>query len=639
MFNISYFGVGMRYSEISSVEEIIDTAGKTPFFSTVPREILKNAIMKCESVTADASEALFKKGESYHKGLYILLSGRVRMTDGGSREVIIDTGGVIGVSTFIGKSTYRVTAYADTDCLMLFMPELYVYKLMEEIPEFRSSFHSLVSERNAELEGRSSWSVASTTYKPLGSYMSAPVMSVKMSATVLDASKIMGEANVGAIVICADDGSLAGLLTSKHVVQRFIPDMQNNPNDITAEKYMERNPVALPAEFPLVEALAQMQHARADYVVVVSGNKPVGILSNNDISKMLFHNINVFVTYVDKLDTLDELKKAYNDMFNVAASLMENSRVSYDILPVLSSVHLNIQRKIYRICGEEFFKDTGFDLTKVRHTLMIMGSGGRREMALDPDQDNGFIFDDSVSDDEIAMFLKFGAIYSDALEYVGYEKCHGNVMVTNPEMSLRISDWKLKISRWVSNPGASGIMWSSIIFDFDGFAGDEKLVWELRNHINQSMNSNPIFLIQMLERDSSLRIPLSMFGKFIGEKNGRHKGEINLKSSASAFIVDVIRAFTLKHGLNDLNTVERMKTLRRMNVISEELYLHTLEAYETVVDIILKSQVEKAATGVHVNKYINPDELSLYNRERLKKALGHIQKLVNIGLRYFKGHP
>ncbi|MGE4268139.1 MAG: putative nucleotidyltransferase substrate binding domain-containing protein [Deferribacterales bacterium] len=629
----------MQYSEISSIQEIVDTAAKLPFFSSVPKERLKNAIMKCESVTADASEALFKKGESYHKGLYILLSGRVRMTDGGSREVIIDSGGVIGVSTFVGKSTYRVTAYADTACLMLFMPELYVYKLMEDIPEFRSSFHSLVSERNAELEGRASWSVASTTYKPLGSYMSSPVLAVNASASVLEASKLMADANVGAIVVVDDENILRGLLTSKHIVQRFIPDMQNKPADISAGKYMERNPVALPAEYPLVEALAQMQHTRADYVVVISGSEPVGILSNNDISKMLFHNINVFVTYVDKLDTLDELKKAYSDMYSVAASLMENSRVSYDILPVLSSVHLNIQRKIYRLCGAEYYKETGFDLMKVRHTLMIMGSGGRREMTLDPDQDNGFIFDDSVTDEEIAMFIRFGEKYSDALEYVGYEKCRGKVMVTNPEMSLRISDWKLKISRWVSNPGSMGIMWSSIIFDFDGFAGDEKLVWELRNHINQNISNSPVFLIQMLERDSGLRIPLSMFGKFIGEKDGKHKGEINLKSSASAFIVDVIRAFTLKHGLNDLNTVERMKTLRRMNVISEELYLHTLEAYETVVDIILKSQVEKAATGVHVNKYINPDELSLYNRERLKKALGHIQKLLNIGLRYFKGHP
>lgn len=639
MFNIRPFGGNMQYSEISSIEEIVDTAAKLPVFSSVSREMLRNAIMKCESVTADASEALFKKGESYHKGLYILLNGRVRLTDGGSREVIVDSGGMVGISTFVGKSTYRVTAYADMACLMLFMPELYVYKLMEDVPEFRTAFHSLVSERNAELEGRASWSVASTTYKPLGSYMSSPVLSVNMDDSVLEASKLMAEANVGAIVIVDGDGSLKGLLTSKHVVQRFIPDMQNNPTDTTAGKYMERTPVALPAEYPLVEALAQMQHSQADYVVVISGNRPVGILSNNDISKMLFHNINVFVTYVDKLDTLDELKKAYSDMYSVAASLMENSRVSYDILPVLSSVHLNIQRKIYRICGEEYFKETGFDLTKVRHTLMIMGSGGRREMALDPDQDNGFIFDDSVTDEEIAMFIKFGAKYSDALEYVGYEKCRGNVMVTNPEMSLRISDWKQKISRWVSNPGSMGIMWSSIIFDFDGFAGDEKLVWELRNHINHNMNDTPIFLIQMLERDSSLRIPISMFGKFIGEKEGKHKGEINLKSSASAFIVDVIRAFTLKHGLNDLNTVERMKTLRRMNVISEELYLHTLEAYETVVDIILKSQVEKAAAGVHVNKYINPDELSLYNRERLKKALGHIQKLLNIGLRYFKGHP
>lgn len=629
----------MQYAEISTSEEILASAEMLPVFRPVPKERLRKTILKCEAVTADVSEVLFRKGESYHKGLYILLFGKVKLTDGSSREVSVERGGMLGISTFVGKSTYRVTAYADTVCQMVFMPELCVYKLMEDVPEFRTLFHRMVAERNTELEGRAAWSVASSTYKPVGSYMTTPVTVVNKNRTVFEASRIMSESNIGAIVVCDDSGELSGVLTAKHIVQRFVPDMLKNVTEATVEKYMERNPVALPPEFPLVEALAQMQQKRSDYVIVVKSNIPVGILSNNDISKMLFTNINTYVTYVENLETLDDLKKAHSDLYKVAASLMDNSRVSYEILPVLSSVHMNIQRKVYHICADQFFRETGFSLSDTRHTLMVMGSGGRREMALDPDQDNGFIFDDSVTDEEIEMFLKFGAGYSDALDYVGYEKCKGNVMVTNPEMSLRITDWKHKISRWVGNPGAMGLMWSSIIFDFDGFAGDEQLVWELRNHINANISKSPIFLIQMLEKDSNLRIPLSMFGKFIGEKDGKHKGEINLKSSASAFIVDVVRAFTLKNGFNELNTVERLRTLMRMNVISEELYLHTLEAYETIVDITLNVQIQKAEAGESVNKYLNPDELSLYNRERLKKALGHIQKLLNIGLRSFKGHP
>ncbi|MGE4319371.1 MAG: putative nucleotidyltransferase substrate binding domain-containing protein [Deferribacterales bacterium] len=629
----------MQYAEISTSEEILASAETLPAFRSVPKERLRMTILKCEAVTADAGEVLFRRGETYHRGLYIMLFGKVRLTEGASSEIMVERGGMLGISTFVGKSTYRVTAIADTVCQMVFMPELCVYKLMEDVPEFRTSFQRMVSERNSELEGRASWSVASSTYKPVGSYMTSPVTTVNKKNTVYEAAEIMNESSIGAIVVCDDSGELAGLLTSKHIVQRFVPDMKREIQDASVEKYMERSPVALPPEFPLVEALAQMQQRRSEYAIVVRSNMPVGILSNNDISRMLFTNINTYVTYVENLESLEDLQKAHAGLYKVAASLMDSSRVSYDILPVLSSVHINIQRKAYRICAEQFYAETGFSPASVRHTLIVMGSGGRREMALDPDQDNGFIFDDEVTDEQVDMFMKFGAKYTDALEYIGYEKCKGNVMVTNPEMALRISDWKHKISRWVANPGAMGLMWSSIIFDFDGFAGDEKLVWELRDHINQNINKSPVFLIQMLEKDSNLRIPLSMFGKFIGEKDGGHKGEINLKSSASAFIVDVVRAFTLKNGLNELNTVERVKALMRKNIISEELYLHTLEAYETIVDITLNSQIQKAEKGEEINKYVNPDELSLYNRERLKKALGQIQKLLSTGLRFFKGHP
>jgi CBS domain-containing protein len=212
-------------------------------------------------------------------------------------------------------------------------------------------------------------------------------------------------------------------------------------------------------------------------------------------------------------------------------------------------------------------------------------------------------------------------------------------MVTNPEMSMRLSDWKNKVRNWVDGSAGKSILWSNIVFDYDGLAGDEKLVWELREYINMKISQKPIFLIYMLENDSNQRKPINLFGKFITEKEGEHAGKMNMKVAALAFIVDVTRAFTLKCGLNDLNTIERLKHLRRKKILSDELVSQTQDAYEILVDITLNEQIRQAYAGESISKFVNPDSLSMYNQEKLRKALNHMSKFLSVGLKYFKGHP
>jgi CBS domain-containing protein len=469
--------------------------------------------------------------------------------------------------------------------------------------------------------------------------MTSPVITVKTTDTVMDAGKIMSEHKIGALAVLDENESLAGLITSKHMVHRFLSNIESSLQAPVVKNFMEKEPLVLPAEFPLAEALGEMQTKAQEYALISMKNKPVGIISNNDIMRSLFRNTTIHSTYIEGVSGLDELRTSYQGLYKIAESVVSSSRLTYDALPVISSVHLNIQKKVYRLTAEKFAAETGFDITKVRHSLIIMGSGGRKEMMLDPDQDNGFIFADDATDEEIEMFLKFGAMVTDSLEYVGYKKCPGNVMVTNPEMSMRLSDWKNKVRNWVDGSAGKSILWSNIVFDYDGLAGDEKLVWELREYINMKISQKPIFLIYMLENDSNQRKPINLFGKFITEKEGEHAGKMNMKVAALAFIVDVTRAFTLKCGLNDLNTIERLKHLRRKKILSDELVSQTQDAYEILVDITLNEQIRQAYAGEGISKFVNPDSLSMYNQEKLRKALNHMSKFLSVGLKYFKGHP
>jgi CBS domain-containing protein len=299
-------------------------------------------------------------------------------------------------------------------------------------------------------------------------------------------------------------------------------------------------------------------------------------------------------------------------------------------------VHINIQRKAYQITLENTPVDILETMQRVRNSMIIMGSGGRKEMMLDPDQDHAYILANDATAEDKKQFVRFGEIFADNLEYVGYEKCRGNIMASNPDMVKTLHEWRRVISEWINNPGSEGFLWSSVFFDMDRFEGDEKLVWDLKEFISIEVPQRPVFLIQLLERDVNTKQPTTFFGRINLEKDGEKKGTINLKTSALQFLVDVTRAYTLKTGLSDLNTLERAKHLERKKVLAPETVSDFLGSYETIVDLLLKEQISKVEQGGEANKNIDPSQLSLYNQERLKSSLQFITKYLNKALKTIK---
>jgi len=497
----------------------------------------------------------------------------------------------------------------------------------------------MVSERLQLLQSESSFSTLSFSYKPVANYMTSPVITINTEKTLLDASRIMSENKIGSIIVTGKNDKFAGLITSKHIVHEILPRLEETSLKSPVKDFLESNPITVPKEYPLVEVLAELQARNKDYAVITEENTAKGIISNKDILKILYRNVHIYNLHIEQASTKEELKNIFRELGSVAAHLLENTRQSSEILPVLSDLHLSIKNKIYKITVDEYRNNTGKDATEITHSVIIMGSGARKEMFLDPDQDNGFIFEDNITKEDKTTLMEFGEHLVNNFDYVGYRKCPGNIMVTNPDMSKTLSEWKNSITEIFNNPGKTGFLTSSIIFDMDCFYGSEQMVWELKNLILKLIAEKPIFLIQLLEKDSNQRIPLSIFGKFQVEKEGEHTNQLNLKMSALTFIVDVTRVFALSKQLNDLNTVERLKHLRRKNILSEETVQNVLSAYETVVDILMNEQINKSKRNYTPDKYVNPYKLSLLNQNKLKEAFNTISKYLSTGIKYYKGHP
>jgi len=620
--------------------DIIEILSRFYLFQGIERERLEILTGNSQAVGLENNDTIFYNNDKYHKGLYLLTEGKVLLDSGDGSEVLeLQSGDLIGLSTFLAKSRYSVNASCSGDCSLIFFPEECIYKLMSDYAHFKEKLQKLIFSRINRLSGSKTDSILHTTFKSVGNYMTTPVMCVPDNEKVATAARIMAKHKIGSLVVTGHDKRLMGLLTAKSILYRLFDETESELTCRDLSCYLTPNPVSVSPEHPLVNALSEMQQKNEDYAVVLRNYEPVGIISSKDILRILFSDSSIYGIDIKQTNSLDRLREVHSGLYAIAEQMMNNSKLTSQILPVLSSMHIEIQKRIHGITADRFLEDTGVDVRLIKHSIVIMGSCARKEAMLDPDQDNGYIFSDETTDKERQALIDFAKHYSDNLDYVGYEYCIGDIMITNPEMQNSISGWKKTIGDWIDNPGDKGIRWSSIIFDMAILTGDDSLVQELKAFILEKISKKPVFLLQMLQSDANLKIPLSIFGKFITEKDGEHKGEINLKRAALSFIVDVTRCFTLYKNLSDLNTIERMKHLERRGILAEDTVGNMINAYEIVTDIILNNQIEIAKSGKKLNKFVNPHKLSLYNQERLKLSLNHISKYLNSGLRYFSGSP
>ena len=108
---------------------------------------------------------------------------------------------------------------------------------------------------------------------------------VSPETDVLAVLHVMNERRAGLAVIVSPDGTLAGIFTHGDFVRSFErnPSMSGDP----VSQYMSKHPVTIGLDRLAVEVLNVLdQHRIDDLIVVDEGNRPVGIIDSQDLTKL-----------------------------------------------------------------------------------------------------------------------------------------------------------------------------------------------------------------------------------------------------------------------------------------------------------------------------------------------------------------
>ncbi len=259
------------------------------------------------------------------------------------------------------------------------------------------------------------------------------------------------------------------------------------------------------------------------------------------------------------------------------------------------------------------------------YALLVMGSIGRREAMLNPDQDTGVIY--PAGNDQNARreyFRQFGRQVTEYAAAAGLPPCKAGNCAENPDWCLSDVAWQRLFTEWINSSSPEDLLKVNIFFDLRSVTGDAALTSRLRREIFAQVEARPIFLYYLAQTTLDFHLPADIFGRL--RTRGSSGSEINLKGMMLHY-VNFARIYTLQHGIAETNTISRLEALAAGGLLPRDLLQDTLDAWKFLLQIRFANQVAVEAKNFSQKNLILLEELSPWQESILKMAANQVSSL------------
>jgi CBS domain-containing protein len=598
---------------------------------------------------------IFRQNDPPTGFLYVVKEGLVAITvlspDG--TDIVVDyrrAGQVFGGTPIFTGEPYSgaVRTVKATVCHLL--PAAALQRLQREVPELAGHFSRMYLSRvrslyakivTEQLRANPALMEAYPFKKRLSEIMVTSIETCTPQESAQQVARRLVTRGVGSIPVVDDHRRLLGIITEKELVARVVAPEGVDGQAISAAEIMTPAPPTLSPDTYMYEAMAYMSRHQLRYLPITDGGEVVGMVSLQDLMRYRSHKAMLLIGNIRDVREIDALAAIRQELLTVAHSLLSETRSTPEVMEILSYIHHGIMRRAFEICLSERIK-AGNAPPEVRYCFLILGSGGRREMLLGPDQDHALVYEDlpqaRLAEVE-AFFAPLARDVVQALQRIGYASCDGQVMADNPQWRGRLSDWRERIRGWVDNAEPRQVRSSSIFFDFAPLAGDGTLLAALRDIVRSEVVDQPSFLYQMMALDLRYKVPLGLLGRFILERGGEHDGTLSVKLGGTLYIVDCVRIFALDKGVQETGTLDRLKALVASNIFTPETAEHIRAAFEALTFLRLRQEIDQLEAGHPPSHYLDPGALSKTEQDLLREAFQAVSKLQDATKRYFSRTP
>jgi CBS domain-containing protein len=267
----------------------------------------------------------------------------------------------------------------------------------------------------------------------------------------------------------------------------------------------------------------------------------------------------------------------------------------------------------------------------VEFCTIVMGSGGRGESFLFPDQDNGFVlapYPDEQHGAVDTFFIELAERMTRFLAQVGIRLCNGFVMANNPLWRKTLPQWGDQIRYWLRRPNPLTLRLADIFFDFRSVFGEHGLADALRAEVTGAIKGQHRFLREMQRVQADHGVALGLFGRLAPDRQpGPHQGKLNLKYHGLLPLVEAIRLLALREGIAQTGTLARIAALHERGVLDANEQDYLGGGFHHLTRLVLRQQIADFKAGRAVSAYVPSRSLSLRERDILRDALHAIDAL------------
>lgn len=336
---------------------------------------------------------------------------------------------------------------------------------------------------------------------------------------------------------------------------------------------------------------------------------------------------------LDELGASPELAWAHAWQPRMVGALKRLDLPAWRISQLISDHNDLLYRHAIQLSLNEM-QGQGWGEPPVAFCVLTLGSAGRHESLLGPDQDNAMIvadYPDARHTEIDSFFQSLGERFTSRLDEAGIPLCNGHVMARWPMWRKRLSEWCEQLRLWCRERRIKRVQQSNILLDFSPVYGDGSLAEALADHVVDVMPRAGLFLDEMALLLDELPVALDRFGRLTrGGEGAPHENALNLKHQGLLPLINAVRLLSLRHGVRVPDTRLRLSSLVLKESLSTSQARAGIAALERLQDLLLTAQLESLKAGGSPDGWIDVARLEEDQRLLLRHDMQVIRRLVRL---------
>ena len=447
-----------------------------------------------------------------------------------------------------------------------------------------------------------------------------PLVTCNLDTPISKAAAAMAHAQCSAILVLAPTGEAIGIVTDQDLRNRVLAT--GAAASLPIAGVMSAPLVRIEDRALLFEAARLMHEREVNHVVVTDERGATrGILTATEILHAQRHAIGTLLGEIREAHSPEEVRDSRAKLPVFVKALLESGARVESVTRIMTAVSDAVLLRLLALAEAELGPPP------LPFAFVVLGSEAREEQTLATDQDNAVIYADAEPEQAAAAreyFLRLGEKVCGWLDLVGYTRCKGEVMASNPKWCKPLAQWREFYGSCVTVAEPQNLHDVNVFLDMRLVHGEPGFVSGLRNALYQMLDTGgrDAFFFHLAQTTLRFKAPRGFFGNIQLESIGDHAA-FNIKTAIIP-LVNFARLYALCHRLPETNTLDRLTKLRDHGILLPSSHDELAQAYTALMQLRLTHQAAQTGRDEPPDNLINLGDLTQIERSMLKKIFADI---------------